>query len=251
MSILRCEIDEGVVNNAIKNLGLQGYETVRYPTYSSHKEQRGFFDTFRLSIIKTTHQNRDLMVYVFPFSNPEWEATIDAVFEFERKAWVAWWKWANDCAFQLVNNAQNTNPLTVHPVPPLIQAVDKVIRPFVLVDQGGLELKAFMRPMIEWPALDFQSLTRERAQQLFRGEFGFKKACETVMTAAGAGMDIRGQKGQISGGEMFAFDASGFGMLCNSDSTGRKLLSNGHLVVPTQWRLFHEQYHMYALGRSF
>jgi hypothetical protein len=249
MSILRCELTESSVNHALAGLGLDGYEAVRYPTYFSHREKRGFFDTFRLKVTQEPHQNRDLMVYVFPFSDPEWEATIDQVFAFEQRAWTAWWRWAADCAFQLVQNPQDL--LTVYPIPPLVQPAAEVIRPFTLAGPGGLSLKAFLRPMIEWPALDFQSLTTERSQELFRGEFGFQNACQKVFSNAGAGTALRGQSGQVLGGDDFGFDAQGFSKLCNSDQTCRKLLSNGHYIVPTQWRLFHSQFHKFRLGGAF
>jgi hypothetical protein len=255
MPIQRCTIKEAEVFNALPGLGLGGYEALRYPTYLGHQEQVGFFDTFRLTLREQVHQTRDLMVYVFPFADPVWKKAIDAVFAFEQKAWAAWWRWSAKYAAELVFRTQA--PLTVHPIPPLVQPPEKVIRPFTLVGHGGLELNGFLRPMIEWPALDFQSLTTERAQGMFQGDFGFKKTLEHVMSAAKAANAIRGQRGQVPGDD-FGFDAKGFAELCNSNPegrnsgrSGRKLLSNGHHIVPTQWRLFHANFHKYELGKSF
>ena|GEM_PF-4187468 len=248
MSIERIQIKIQDISNALAGLGLNTHNARRYPNYLTHQTDVGFFDTFRLTRKDGVHQTRDLMVYVFPFVQPDWLAAIDELFAFEARAWKAWWQWSTHAAQDLV--ATRNAPLTVHPIPPLVQNPDQVIRPFTLELSDGVKLKAFLRPMVEWPALDFQSLTPEQAKALFQGELGFRKVCGQVMGAANAAHAIRGNDGQL-GGDTFSFDAEGFATLCNSGDAGRKLLSNGHHVVPTQWRLFHAEYHKYALGQAY
>ena len=172
----------------------------------------GLFETFRVS---WPRPRRDRILYVFPYSDPGWEARIREVFDFERRAWVAFWRWT-----------KKLDPGTAQVLPfvPLLDPPEDACTCLTLT-LDGKTFPALLRPMIDWPPLDHLPKGVDASRLLESGDGWIGLA--TLLNAVWKGCDEPPDTIELAPIDTLR---------------AWNLLSDGTHVVPTQFRLFHSSY---------
>jgi len=165
----------------------------------------GLFESFR---VITDPPHRDRVLYVFPYLDKGWHRDVERVFDFEQRAWTAFWDWIS----------KGGNGRVRHRIP-LLSTGPAVTRPELRWDT--VKLPALLRPMVEWPCRE-HGIAEEDAPAVLQQQ-GLEELLRLCWRATGE-PDHTLDKGQLSKIEPWA------------------LLSNGEHTVPTQFRFFHREY---------
>lgn len=180
---------------------------------------RGLLDSFRVA---RAEPERDDVVYVFPFDDPDWRPRIRAMLRFEAEAWRAWWT--------IVAHLDPEDSGVLR-IPPLLGSPDERVVAFDLAVDGRA-LPALRRPMIDWPSLHAHPLTAREEDRLRTGDAGFDALVSAIW-------DFTSEPNE-------RLDRT----LGLQQLDPWHLLSDGEHVVPTQWRLLHRDFRHLDVGKE-
>lgn len=157
---------------------------------------------------------RSRALYVFPFDEPRWSATIRDLFEFEVRTWRAFWRVAERRGLSDLDDPR------VSSVSPLWNGdLDNDVRHFLLdlgtkrADLRNKQVPALLRPSLEWPTANRAPTEGELAR--------LAPLIQAVWREAGH------QEAELELSRLV------------DGTAAQHLLFDGHRMVPTQWRLLH------------
>lgn len=176
----------------------------------------GLLECFRVS---WPRPHRDRVLYVFPYADPSWHKAVSAVFEFERRAWKAFWWWTTTL---------EPGELQVLPFVTLLEDAEQACQCLDLKFCDGPALPALLRPMIDWPPIE-HTLKSDEAKRWLDGSgwIGLRGLLQTVWKRAGEPEST--------------LDLDQIEIL-----KPWHLLSDGTHILPTQFRLFHSEHRKLA-----
>ena len=156
--------------------------------------------------------HRNFVAYIFPYDDAVWTPAVKEAWAFEARAWRAYWA---------LIERRTQGKGHVFNVAPLLQPIDQAVYVGDFV-HGGLErtFPMFVRPHIDWPSAE--SLADLKGG---KGLQGLEELVQEVWDEMGAlphDLELQSLK-------------QGF-------LKARHLLTDGHDVVPTQFRFFHRNY---------
>lgn len=191
-------------------LGAMGNQ--RLETLEATGSGPGLLDSFRFRL---EPPHRDRIVYVFPYADGPSCRRIQQVFDFERNAWCAFWRWAA--------NHPAADATVIH-VTRLLTPPTEAVKTFEVV-HGDAALPALLRPMVAWPPRE-HTPRGEEARKIIEGDThwdGLQTLAEVVWAGAGE------PSSTLDVGHIRSLNPW-------------HLLSDGVRTIPTQWRFLHKNH---------
>ena len=218
----RLTVTDAMINPHLSGLGpVHSVKELRAP-----RSNPGLLDTFRIHLEPPYN---DRIVYLFPYGDKGSAECVREVFEFERKAWHAYWNWVREHSSgsdTVIRMVPLIRPPGDEDFPPDTNGTtpEDEIRTFEIKCEDH-QLPALLRPMLPWPPREHSPRGHE-ATSILQGDRhwdGLNQLAESIWPIAGEPNNTLATE-QIVGLHSW------------------RILSNGTHTVPTQWRFLHTAY---------